>query len=107
MKNSKNGSVTIGDVLYVAALILVYAGIIFIATGGTKQLRARHWGAATTNYVANGHKLVIATWKNGNLWLLTKKMDSNDVAETYDFNESSGYGFLQGKITIIETPALK
>ncbi len=47
-------------------------------------------------------KLVNVTWKEGNLWYLTKNMDSSDVAETYTFQEKSSLGIAEGCITITE-----
>jgi hypothetical protein len=36
------------------------------------------------------------------IWYLTKKMRSNDTAETYQFQEESGYGMVEGTYIIRE-----
>jgi hypothetical protein len=47
--------------------------------------------------------LVNVTWKETQIWYLTRNMDSNDVAETYEFHEESSYGVIEGTYKIIET----
>lgn len=47
-------------------------------------------------------KLINVSWKDKNMWILTKEMESTDVAETYNFEEYSKYGILDGKLTINE-----
>jgi hypothetical protein len=50
----------------------------------------------------SGQKLVIVTWKDDNLWVLTKPMTEKDVAETYTFQEESSFGILEGTYIITE-----
>lgn len=42
------------------------------------------------------------TWKEDNLWYLTRPMNENDVAETYNFNEKSSWGLVEGIYIIVE-----
>ena len=83
---------------------IILLTLVLSAAGCTQQQRARHWGGKATHDLAANRKLVTVTWKGevGNLWLLTKPMTSNDVAETYEFVESSSYGLLEGTVIIRE-----
>lgn len=68
----------------------------------TSQERAKRFGGTSRVELASGKKLVMITWKNSDLWILTKPMAANDVAETYEFKESSSYGVMEGTIVIVE-----
>lgn len=75
---------------------------LFIITGCTEQQKARSYGGTATVDLPVGQKLVNATWKGEDLWYLTKPMKTNDVAEIYEFKESSSFGFMNGKVVIRE-----
>ena len=63
---------------------------------------ARKMGCNMTINLKPGEKLVNATWKDTSLWILTRKMKSDDVVETYKFKEDSTFGVLEGTVTIYE-----
>ena len=69
----------------------------------TENSRVKNWGGEGTIKLPKGKKLVNVTWKETEVWYLTRDMDSNDVAETYEFHEESSYGVMEGTYTIIET----
>ena len=69
----------------------------------TENSRVKNWGGEGTIKLPKGKKLVNVTWKETEVWYLTRDMDSNDVAETYEFHEESSYGVIEGTYTIIET----
>ena len=50
-----------------------------------------------------GRKLVNVTWKETEIWYLTRPMDTSDVAETYQFHEESSWGMVEGTYNIVET----
>lgn len=83
---------------------LTFLVLALTLAGCTQQQRARHFGGTAKHDLAANRKLVNVAWKgeDGNLWLLTKPMTSNDVAETYEFVESSSYGVLEGTVIIRE-----
>lgn len=66
-----------------------------------KELKA--WGGTGTINLPKGRKLVTLTWKETQIWYLTRPMDSNDVAQTYQFQEESSWGMIEGTYNIIET----
>ena len=74
-----------------------------IATSCTQNERVKTWGGTGTINLPKGRKLVNVTWKETELWYLTRPMDSSDVAETYQFQEESSWGMVEGTYNIIET----
>jgi len=81
--------------------IILLLAIITI-TSCTKNSRAKSWGGTAEVVLPKGKKLVTATWKESNLWYLTRDMTEDDIAETYEFKEESGYGVMEGTYKIIE-----
>ena len=84
------------------SIILLLGMVLTLASGCTKQRQARTLGGTDVESLPVGRKLVSVAWKRDNLWILTKPMTTNDVAETYEFNESSSWGILEGKVIIQE-----
>lgn len=80
---------------------LVMTSIIAL-TGCTEQNRAKNFGGSMTMELEPNRKLEMVTWKDSDLWILTKPMTEDDVAETYIFHEDSSYGIMEGSITIKE-----
>lgn len=74
-----------------------------IATSCTENSRVKQWGGEGTINLPKGRKLVNVTWKETEIWYLTRPMDSNDVAQTYQFQEESSWGVIEGTYNIIET----
>lgn len=69
----------------------------------TENSRVKNWGGEGTINLPKGRKLVNVTWKESQIWYLTRPMDSTDVAETYQFHEESSWGVVEGTYNIIET----
>jgi hypothetical protein len=74
-----------------------------MVTSCTENNRVKNWGGEGTINLPKGQKLVNVTWKETQIWYLTRPMDSNDVAETYKFQEESSWGVVEGTYNIIET----
>jgi hypothetical protein len=81
--------------------LVVLSGMLL--TSCTENERVKSWGGEGTIKLPKGKKLVNVTWKETQIWYLTRDMDSNDVAETYQFHEESSYGVIEGTYKIIET----
>jgi hypothetical protein len=75
--------------------------LIFVVSC-TSQQRAKRFGGSTRIDLPAGKELVTATWKGDDLWLLYKDRAENRNPATHIFKESSSWGMLEGKITIIE-----
>jgi hypothetical protein len=69
----------------------------------TENSRVKNFGGEGTFNLPKGQKLVNVTWKETQLWYLTRPMHDNETAETYQFQEESSFGILQGTFNIIET----
>lgn len=69
----------------------------------TENERVKAWGGTGTINLPKGRKLVTVTWKETQVWYLTRPMDSNDVAQTYQFQEESSWGMIEGTYNIVES----
>jgi hypothetical protein len=78
-------------------------GVIAMLGSCTENNRVKNWGGEGTIKLPKGRKLVNVTWKNTQVWYLTRPMTSTDVAETYQFHEESSWGVMEGTYNIIET----
>jgi hypothetical protein len=81
-------------------IMVLLSGIMF---GCTQNERAKMLGGTAKINLEKGQKLINVTWKDTNLWYLTKPMTDNDVAEIYTFQEESSLGIVQGKVIFIES----
>jgi hypothetical protein len=81
-------------------LLILFTAVTLV--GCTDNERVRYWGGKATTNLPSGQKLVTVTWKEKDLWILTKTMTTNDVAETYTFKESSNLGLIEGTVVIVE-----
>ena len=84
------------------AVILVIAVAVTIASC-TQNQRARNFGGTETVNLAKGQRLVIATWKQDNLWYLTEPMPADYIPQKKEFIENSSYGLMEGKVVFIES----
>ena len=66
------------------------------------QATTKNLGGNTTITLEPGQKLEEITWKDDDLWYLTRPMTEEDIAETHTFQQSSNWGVLEGTVTIIE-----
>lgn len=88
---------------FVMLMICLMIGFgVVIGTGCTAQQRAFTFGGSATVDLPKGQKLVNITWKDDNLWFLTRTMTPTDIVEQYSFQESSSFGLLEGAVTIKE-----
>jgi hypothetical protein len=60
------------------------------------------FGTGTIN-LPKGRKLINITWKENEVWYLTRPMTESDSVETYQFTEESSWGTIEGTYNIIET----
>jgi hypothetical protein len=68
----------------------------------TENQRTRHWGGTSEIILPPNQKLVVATWKDADLWYLTRPMRADENAEIFIFKEQSNFGLMQGTITFKE-----
>lgn len=99
MKKNKGSVdvVTVIMVVFMVAVIVAALVIFFRPQSVSKSL-----GGTTTVTLDPGLKLEEITWKDNDLWYLTRPMRADEHAETHTFQQSSNLGILQGTVIIIE-----
>ena len=80
--------------------LVIMIGVMVMSC--TQNERVKSWGGEGTINLPKGRKLVTATWKGDHIWYLTRQMKSDDVAETYQFQEESSWGVVEGTFNIVE-----
>ena len=83
--------------------VFLAIGVIAMLGSCTENSRVKSFGGEGTINLPKGRKLVNVTWKETQIWYLTRPMSSTDVAETYQFHEESSWGVMEGTYNIIET----
>jgi hypothetical protein len=83
----------------------IFIGLITLLTitSCTENSRAKNFGGTAEIVLPVNKKLVTATWKDDNLWYLTRDMQESEEAETYEFHEESSFGMMEGTYIIKET----
>jgi hypothetical protein len=83
--------------------LVIFAAIVLSFASCTQNERVKNWGGEGTINLPKGQKLVNVTWKETQIWYLTRPMEASDVAQTYQFHEESGYGVMEGTYNIVES----
>lgn len=83
--------------------ILLFSITLMLITSCTQNQRARSFGGTEVINLPPGDKLVNITWKQDDMWLLTRKSIDSDTSVSYSFKEKSSFGMLEGEITINES----
>ena len=89
-----------------AAMILLSTALlstVLLLPSCTENARVKSFGGEGTINLPKGRKLVNVTWKETQVWYLTREMRKDDVAETYQFQEESSWGMIEGTYNIIES----
>lgn len=85
-------------IIFTSCLLLM----TILLTGCSENERARAWGGSMTIELEPGQKLEMITWKDNELWYLTRPMWEDEEPETHTFQEESEYGIIEGKVIIKE-----
>jgi len=91
-----------GILMMMMAVVLM----TFTVSSCTENIRAKNWGGKMTYELSSDQKLVNVTWKDSDMWVLTRPMRPDEVAETYKFTEKSAWGVMKGEITFVETKTI-
>ena len=83
-------------------VIFAIAILLITLTACTDNMKVKEFGGTAEMYLQKGEKLVNMTWKEDNLWILTKPMTDTDIAETYTFSEKSSLGVMEGTYIVHE-----
>lgn len=68
----------------------------------TDNTMVKKYGGKATMELKPNEKLINVTWKEAELWILTRPMTEKDSVQTYTFREKSKMGIIQGEFTIKE-----
>lgn len=79
---------------------LIFLAIVFV--GCTANERAKQFGGTMDVAVPKGQEFVNVTWKDNDLWVLTKNETAGHVPTTYTFKANTSYGVFEGKVIIRE-----
>ena len=70
------------------------------------QATTKNLGGTTTINLEPNTKLELITWKDDDLWYLTRPMREDDIAETHVYQQKSELGILEGTVKIIESKSM-
>ncbi len=84
-------------------IILTIAAIALLATSCTENERVKSFGGTGDINLPTGQKLVNVTWKETQVWYLTRPMHADETPETYMFQEESSWGVVEGTYLIHES----
>ncbi|MCH5241780.1 MAG: hypothetical protein J1F67_05080 [Muribaculaceae bacterium] len=83
--------------------LFLIAAILLTMASCTKQSRVRNFGGTETIQVKPGYRVMMATWKDSNLFYMIEPMPENyEPTEKY-LVESSSYGIWESEIIFIES----
>lgn len=82
-------------------LTLLVSTVVF--TSCTQNERARKFGGNMTIKLERGQKLMMATWKEDDLFYLVEPMEDDYVPKTKTLYEDSSFGVLQTRVDFIES----
>jgi uncharacterized lipoprotein YehR (DUF1307 family) len=68
----------------------------------TENARVKTFGGEATINLDSGQSFVNATWKNDDMWIVTRERREGEAIETYKFFEKSSFGMMEGTYTIME-----
>ena len=82
---------------------LIFICLIISLCACTENQRARSFGGTQRIELEPGQRLVNATWKNEDLWILIEPMPTNYTPQEKSFFENSSFGVMQGKVIFVES----
>ena len=83
--------------------IALVAVLLLTLFSCTENARVRHLGGTMTIDLPKGEKLLMATWKDANLFYLTEPMDSVYTPKTKTFKEKSRWDAMEATIIFRES----
>lgn len=77
--------------------------LALIGLTGCDNTLSRSFGGTMNLKLEPNQKLVMITWKDSELWYLTRPMKENEEAEELVFQEKNELGIMEGTVIITET----
>lgn len=85
-------------------IILIFTAIICIVlTSCTRQQMTREFGGKMEIKLPVGQELMMVTWKDNDLFYLTRPMTPDYTPVTKTFQESSSFGIMESTVLFIES----
>lgn len=85
-------------------IILIFTAIICIVlTSCTRQQMTREFGGKMEIKLPAGQELMMVTWKENDLFYLTRPMSPDYMPVTKTFQESSSFGIMESTVLFIES----
>ena len=84
-------------------VILFGALMVLSITSCTKQQFTKKFGGSMTIELPKGQELMEVTWKDDNLFYLTRPMTEDYVPVTKAFQESSSWGVMESTVYFVES----
>jgi hypothetical protein len=82
--------------------ILKVIGLVSILSLSSCNYFTRAVGGNMTVELEKDQKLINCSWKQTDLWVLTRVRKEGEQPDTYKYTEKSTYGVLEGTVTIVE-----
>lgn len=86
-------------------IMLIGLIALTVAAGCGRNEVTRRLGGEQTITLEPGRKLEEITWKDSDIFLLTRPMREGEEPETHIFQEISNWGVWEGTVTIVEKEA--
>ena len=83
-------------------LILIIVALICLCSC-TEQIRTRQLGGEMNINLPAGQELMMVTWKDNELFYLTRPMSDDYIPVKKTFHESSSWGIMESTVYFIET----
>jgi hypothetical protein len=84
-------------------IIVLLSLVLALSVSCTEQERVKSFGGSMTVNVPKGNKLIMATWKEANLFFLYEPMEEGYIPKNKTFQEQSAYGVMETKIIFVES----
>ena len=85
----------------------IIAGIMLLVVMGFSltgcKSVAKKMGGTISIDVPKGQKVIEATWKDSDVWYLTRPMREDEKPETFTFQEDSNFCIIEGKVIFKES----
>lgn len=82
---------------------IILAVIALTLSSCTENQRARTFGGTATINVEKGKKVMMATWKDEDLFYMVEDMEPDYVPHNKELIESSNFGVIESKVVFKES----
>jgi hypothetical protein len=82
--------------------ILIILFVVFSLASCTENTRAKSFGGTMEVMLPQNTKLITVTWKENELWYLTRERNADESIDVYTFKEESTFGMMEGTVVLKE-----